>query len=328
MEALLGGLLQNDDPRAATLLGELIGELPLGCSALAQADSLALTGNEEARDVLTKDLKAASAAPPTSKPRKSWKKPDDPPQQQLPPPPPQISRGFSSSSSVLDMAGPEANPRWFTDEELSFSNGMGGSNDFGVGSSGSMGMGMSPYGSGSFNDSLGFDPTGAVYRNNSDDGSPASVPAASPSIFGGIDIPSSAPPPATNPRLTPSGSVPLSLSLPHASHLTDQVGAASSPRQRRRLNAQSPLLGTSQLVGTDVTELKSMAFGFGAQNKQNMPATAINHTGTASYTLSEEAELAQAGDGNEETTAGMSELADVVGQLSLNENAEVRYHGR
>lgn len=26
MEALLGGLLQNDDPRAAQLLGELIGE--------------------------------------------------------------------------------------------------------------------------------------------------------------------------------------------------------------------------------------------------------------------------------------------------------------
>lgn len=26
MEALLGGLLQNDDPRAAQLLGELIGQ--------------------------------------------------------------------------------------------------------------------------------------------------------------------------------------------------------------------------------------------------------------------------------------------------------------
>ena len=205
---------------------------------------------------------------------------------------------------------------------------MGG-HDFGVGSSGSMSMGMGSFGAGTSNNALGFDPAGQLYRNNSDDGSPASIPAASPSVFGGVDIPpSSVPPPATNPRLSSSGPLSLSLSLPHASHLADQTGAASSPRQRRRLNNQSPLTGTSQLVGTNVTELKSMAYGFGAQTKQNMPATAINHTGTASYTLSEEAELAQAGETNDETTAGMSELADVVGQLSLNENAEVRYHGR
>ncbi|ORY73251.1 fungal-specific transcription factor domain-domain-containing protein [Leucosporidium creatinivorum] len=325
MEALLGGLLQNDDPRAATLLGELIG-------------------NEEARDVLTKDLRAASAAAPTTKPRKSWKKADEPepalPPQQLPPQQPVISRGFSTSSTVPELNAPDATPRWFTDEELSFTNsnvnsfgGLNGSTDFGIGSSSS--MGMTPFGSAP--NALGFDPAGSMYRTpglgGSDEGSPASMPGASPSVFGGIDIPLTAPPPppasgTMNPRNASGSSLPLSLSLPHASHLADQLGAASSPRQRRRLNNQSPLVGTSQLVGTDVGELKSMAYSFSAQNKQNIPATAINHTGTASYTLSSEADLAQANEGTEENTSGMSELADVVGQLSLNENAEVRYHGR
>lgn len=290
--------------------------------------------------MLTKDLRAASAAVPTTKPRKSWKKVEDAEQplaspQQLPPQQPVISRGFSTSSAVPDLNTPDAAPRWFTDEELSFTNtnfgGLNGSTDFGVGSSS---MGMSPFGSAP--NALGFDPAGSMYRNSglggSDEGSPASIPGASPSVFGGVDIPLSAPQqPAAgtmNPRNASGSSLPLSLSLPHASHLADQLGAASSPRQRRRLNNQSPLVGTSQLVGTDVGELKSMAYSFGAQNKQNIPATAINHTGTASYTLSSEADLAQANEGTEENTSGMSELADVVGQLSLNENAEVRYHGR
>lgn len=288
--------------------------------------------------MLTKDLRAASAAAPTTKPRKSWKKADDAEQpQQLPPHQPVISRGFSTSSTVPDINTPDAGPRWFTDEELSFTNtnfgGLNGSTDFNVGSSG---MSMSPFGSAP--NALGFDPAGAMYRTpglgGSDEGSPASLPGASPSVFGGVDIPLSAPaPPAAssgtmNPRNASGSSLPLSLSLPHASHLAEQHGAASSPRQRRRLNNQSPLVGTSQLVGTDVGELKSMAYSFSSQNKQNIPATAINHTGTASYTLSSDADLAQANEGGEENTPGMSELADVVGQLSLNENAEVRYHGR
>lgn len=40
MEALLGGLLQNDDPRASLLLGELIGQPRLGCTPTSQAHSV------------------------------------------------------------------------------------------------------------------------------------------------------------------------------------------------------------------------------------------------------------------------------------------------
>lgn len=313
----------------------------------SQADRIRSTaGNEEAREVLTKDLKAAAVLPPNTKPRKSWKKADEQQPspgpslsfpQQLPPQQPVISRGFSTGSDVPGLPAPDAGPRWFTDEELSFTNGLAGFggasaglNDFNVGSNG---IGMSPFGG---SNALGFDPSGASYRTSglggSEDGSPNSIPPPSPSVYGGIDIPLSVPSSSAttmNPRHASSGSLPHSLSLPHASHLTaDPTATASSPRQRRRLNNQSPLVGTSQLVGTNVGDLKSMAFGFSAQTKQNIPSTAINHTGTASYTLSSDADLAPTGEGAEENTAGMSELADVVGQLSLNENAEVRYHGR
>ncbi|KAG0144126.1 hypothetical protein CROQUDRAFT_47765 [Cronartium quercuum f. sp. fusiforme G11] len=60
MEALLGGLLQNDDPRAQALLSELIGD-------------------NEVRDLLKKDLKAAAEQGSDGKIRKSWKLPELPP---------------------------------------------------------------------------------------------------------------------------------------------------------------------------------------------------------------------------------------------------------
>lgn len=52
----------------------------------------------------------------------------------------------------------------------------------------------------------------------------------------------------------------------------------------------------------------------------------INHTGQATYHLSQEADLSpQADQGREDSPAsgggGMTELADVVGQLSLNGKA-------
>ncbi|KAA1086544.1 hypothetical protein PGT21_002767 [Puccinia graminis f. sp. tritici] len=57
MEALLGGLLENDDPRAQALFSELIGD-------------------NEVRELLTSDLKIAAQQGTEGKPRKSWKPPD------------------------------------------------------------------------------------------------------------------------------------------------------------------------------------------------------------------------------------------------------------
>lgn len=65
----------------------------------------------------------------------------------------------------------------------------------------------------------------------------------------------------------------------------------------------------------------------------------VGHTGTSSYTLSTGevvsardqlggGPLNGAEDGEAATNEPLTELADVIGQLSLNENAEVRYHGR
>jgi len=57
MEALLGGLINNDDPRAQALFSELIGD-------------------NEVRDLLTSDLKMAAQQGTDGKPRKSWKPSD------------------------------------------------------------------------------------------------------------------------------------------------------------------------------------------------------------------------------------------------------------
>ncbi|KWU41105.1 hypothetical protein RHOSPDRAFT_13191, partial [Rhodotorula sp. JG-1b] len=55
MEVLLGGLLGSDDPRAQTLLGELIGDT-------------------EAREILARDLKAAASVPDPKDAKRSWKR--------------------------------------------------------------------------------------------------------------------------------------------------------------------------------------------------------------------------------------------------------------
>ncbi|KAM0788534.1 hypothetical protein ACM66B_001662 [Microbotryomycetes sp. NB124-2] len=307
MEALLGGLLQNDDPRAAHLLGELIG-------------------NEEARDVLTRDLRAAANSEPGSKPRKSWKKHEDTPAtastssaavQQTP----IVSRGFPTAATMPDLSLPPQPNSWLTEDDL----GLGSSAGVEVPSGSSVNLGAG------FN-ALGFDPAQSQ-------GSPGSMAAQgqSQSTYAGIGSTSAEPqagmsatslPPASNPRSPPVAMGTTSLSLPGIGG--PEPTASVSPRQRRRLNDPPALAGTSQLVGTDVSGLKTMAYGFGQQTQQNIPPTAINHTGTASYHLSADAELAQQEEMADESTAGgsMSELADVVGQLSLNENAEVRYHGR
>lgn len=108
------------------------------------------------------------------------------------------------------------------------------------------------------------------------------------------------------------------------------LNPSDDPRtQRRKLNTPPvPPLASTAII----PPIGSYAF----QSQQPrlasdiLPPNAIGHTGQATYVLSPEAELSSqdfvlrsAGGAD-----GMTELADVVGQLSLNENKEVRYHGR
>lgn len=75
----------------------------------------------------------------------------------------------------------------------------------------------------------------------------------------------------------------------------------NNPRQRRRLNEPS--------------EPDKSTFRFRSAKPPNI--SAIPHTGTASYTLSDKASASAS---SSEQPAQMTELADVVGQLSLDEN--------
>ena len=141
------------------------------------------------------------------------------------------------------------------------------------------------------------------------------------------------------------GSVPLT-----GSAATDVL----SPRQRRRLDLPG---GASPSVSPP-DERKQMAYAFrlppigapaprsgsssaaGAASGQPVLAPdRVGHTGTSSYTLSTGEVVSAATQdptngmdgaevGEAATNEPLTELADVVGQLSLNENAEVRYHGR
>ncbi|KAH9813684.1 fungal-specific transcription factor domain-containing protein [Melampsora americana] len=78
MEALLGGLLQNNDPRAQALLSELIGD-------------------NEVRNLLKKDLQAAAEQGFNGKIRKSWKLPEFP----------AISPNTDSSRTDLNLTDPQ-----------------------------------------------------------------------------------------------------------------------------------------------------------------------------------------------------------------------------
>ncbi|KAL8286842.1 hypothetical protein RQP46_003848 [Phenoliferia psychrophenolica] len=293
MEALLGGLLQNDDPRASILLDELIGD-------------------DSAREILTRDLREAAAAMPASKPRKSWKKGTPLPSAPAPPPPhssgPTISHGFSSATAFNDVQPlPSATPRWFTEDELAFA--APSTQDATASSSNG---GMHP---GSFTlpeNSLGFDQTMGTYRtgagmDSDDDGHARNG--------NGIDIPIS---PTLPSSMNPRGASGGSLSIPQ--HVGQDGGAsASSPRQRRRLNAGASPAGSNSSLPA------GKAFSFQPTGQPTLPANAINHTGQSSYSLSADADLSPGGE--VEDGQGMTELADVVGQLSLNENAEVRSSG-
>lgn len=291
MEALLGGIIRNDDPRAQALLQELIG-------------------SEEARDVLTNDLQAAAKS---DKPRKSWKKADASAASSSSAT--SVTKGFLASSNIATPAQDyQQTPRWFTDEELSAQQ-----------SAAMPGFSAST----TFTDASGniANPLSLPreeYRNLLDLDDDGPKPSIQPTVTG-LDIPVSSAQPGYS--ISPhSLSASSAAGGPFVSQPAD-MGLSTSPRQRRRLTGPIVGAGTAALVGgspaANPTEISKMAFSYAPQTQHLRPG-AINHTGTASYTLSSDAPLSS----DSAQTGELTELADVVGQLSLNENAEVRYHGR
>jgi hypothetical protein len=69
MEALLGNLLQNEDPRAQALLSESVWAIFPSTNLILLCR---LIGDDDARELFTQDLKAAAQAGPESKARRSW----------------------------------------------------------------------------------------------------------------------------------------------------------------------------------------------------------------------------------------------------------------
>ncbi|GAA5834644.1 hypothetical protein JCM9279_007070 [Rhodotorula babjevae] len=336
MEALLGGLIGSDDPRAATLLGELIGD-------------------HEARDVLARDLRnAASSSTSTSasggaaaQPKRSWQRDfaeqqaalsRSPPTAAGPPAGTVLSTGFPTqpgkpafpgglgSSSAGVGAGPGT---WLSEEDLAA---FGASASPGGGAGGAIGA-------------LGFDPSGAgTYRQpgmgeSSEDGA---SPAFAARLSTSADV-------ATSPRqrrrldlpvgssygASPGGASGTSGTSPSAAGGVGGQGYANPDRKQMAYAFTLPPVGVVPPRSSAQTSAPVLSPG------------AIGHTGTSSYLLSGSPGASGSGGGGGEVDARedrkgaaararatqspsepLTELADVVGQLSLNENAEVRYHGR
>ncbi|BGP06376.1 fungal-specific transcription factor domain-containing protein [Rhodotorula toruloides] len=360
MEALLGGLLGSDDPRAQTLLGELIGD-------------------NEARTILARDLKAAASAPDSKAPRRSWKREFADSQAAAAAAAaamggpgasgsgmdgqPLISTGFplqpgqpafTASPGTLGMgggAGGMGMSNWLSEEDL---NNLGAAAGGGTDLFGSSGGG---------NNALGFDPTafgggsgGATFGSYRGPGGESSEDGASPgfsALAGGTGL------------SIPVAGSPMSTSLPTGTTTGD---LSTSPRQRRRIEgppnfAGSPSSPYPSGPSSAPSERKQMAYAFtlppvgaappkhsqsSAMTQGNvLSAASIGHTGTSTYSISnvtgaqggagpsgQGKELGgragAQGEGNvhQSPAEPLTELADVIGQLSLNENAEVRYHGR
>ncbi|GAA6061791.1 hypothetical protein JCM10212_004847 [Sporobolomyces blumeae] len=310
MEALLGGLLQNDDPRAQALLGELIGD-------------------EESRDMLTRDLKAATG--PQSKPEKSWKREFALQQEaqalqekkrqeleaaggaahvgssvptSLPPPPPHFPSAFSPGFSGTSFSNPATSgetSRWFTDDDLNFG-AAGGS--FGAARSGGSGIGQSPPGLPGASPSFMSTFSGGAIDFASSGASATAYPSGS-----SIPIPGSSQPPSD----------PLLLSTSHLSNRSSRSPTnvpsselATSPRQRRKLDPASFPPGSTTST-SPLDERKQMAYSFtlpsaagatggtgsgrpasgllpasvrATQAGPGLPPGAIGHTGLSTYTLS------------------------------------------
>jgi hypothetical protein len=274
MEALLGGLLNHGDPRAAVLLGELIGT-HLHALTFAPTLTSILAGNDDARDILANDLQPRR----DPKARQTWKLSDEAPASPAGHVLNSSSSAFNQESATLKNQKPPVSSTglWFTSDDNPAPR-----ND---------------------NLSRSFDDTSSLgygqYRN------PA---GETPSTFGGLDIP-----------IAPRSIDPRSQSLPRPPSVSKDV-SSSSPRNRRRLTLQSADTIPNALLSPGTAGISV----FQGQSKAGLAPNAINHTGQSSYVLGADAELSAADvDGG-----AMTELADVVGQLSLNENAEVRYHGR
>ncbi|GAA5872802.1 hypothetical protein JCM8547_005707 [Rhodosporidiobolus lusitaniae] len=374
MEALLGNLLASDDPRAQTLLGELIGD-------------------RDARDVLAKDLRAAADATATGKaPKRSWKREyaesqeqlarmrqqeeqrQRQQQQKLPPPPPVVSVGFDGSTTTLpSSSAPDgrvhpAAPTWLSQDDL-----MGG-----VGSS-SNALGFDPaLLSSSFPSSTSARPDIHIGPSSSQSSSSfipglpplPPLPSSSSASHNAFEVSTS---PRQRRRLdlpltAPSGVVPIAPAppppaapSPSSSNTPAGIIAAGSPNAgfptsfgSASASAPSPSSGLgSSLAGVGAAgeNRKQMAYAFklpergvvpsrsaAAATAQPVPAReSIGHTGSAQYSLSSPGGgrgggggmgKMGGGGGGKEKEEPLSELADVVGQLSLNENSEVRYHGR
>ncbi|GAA6010201.1 hypothetical protein JCM11491_005388 [Sporobolomyces phaffii] len=378
MEALLGGILQNDDPRAQALLGELIGD-------------------EDSRDMLARDLKAATSS--SAKPEKSWKREfalqqeaqalqakkqrqDSAQPDSIMSNAPQNAPQHVPFQSGFPEAGHSATPSvdvsgWFNEEDLGFNNShlmfaqQSTSSEVGGGGGG-----------------------GNVIA-----GSPAFLPSYSPS---GIDFSTSPASSSFHPNSShvPPIAIPNSNALPNPGLLSASQASASSfplsiepstsPRQRRRIDSDLSMQ-SNQLASATSSSLdkdrKQMAYTFnlptpaasgvgpssltgGRANQPVLPKGVIGHTGQSTYTLSSPNATSgisprpRSSTATSNTTTGEegtgsrwgnsaspaavpldeavqqgamgaphgegpdSELADVIGQLSLNENEEVRYHGR
>ncbi|KAH8924892.1 hypothetical protein BT69DRAFT_1332618 [Atractiella rhizophila] len=332
MEALLGGLLQNDDPRAQALLGELIGD-------------------DEARDILARDLKTATTS---KRARKSWKPAPSPIPETLGEGSngkrrkPSVAPSFSTfktealvgstpigggDPNLFPYPQPPSHPHPHSGSHLS-NTGMQHGWDPSVGVNPEWTTGISAGIGGTLNgsvNSLGFvgGMQGGQWANGAFAGS-------SPEQGGG-------------------GGMEMDLGInPALTGMQSMVGEGGSPasndsgnaRQKRRLNTNGPggspnLTMTSPFVANNnslphshpthpqSSPALSRTVLFGPQPNPDAPGS-IPHTGSASYSLSKAAmdAAAAAGDPDESGMVVMNELSDVVGQLSLNENAEVRYHGR
>ncbi|TKA50167.1 hypothetical protein B0A53_06439 [Rhodotorula sp. CCFEE 5036] len=291
MEVLLGGLLGSDDPRAQTLLGELIGDT-------------------EARDILARDLKAAASVPDPKDAKRSWKReyieqqerqqqrqqqPSSvspaastnertlvPMKQQQQPPPMMMNAFPTEAGQPAFVAGPGTlGKTWLSDEDLVVAD--------------STQQYRTPGGGG-----------------DSSDGASPSVP-----ITAATDVLS----PRQRRRLDLPGGTSPSVSPP------DERKQMAYAFRLPPIGAPAPRSGSSSAAGA-------------ASGQPVLAPDRVGHTGTSTYTLStgevvsatatqdpingiDGAEVGEAA-----TNEPLTELADVVGQLSLNENAEVRYHGR
>lgn len=245
------------------------------------------------------------------------------------------SFGSAGPSSALPLPPPPqtfAPSSWLSEEDLL----VGGSaTNLGEGGyqrrtpgaeSSDAASGVSPGFSGA---SLGLDPSSASLNANT---SPIFAPssgeaelATSPRQRRRLDGPP--PPAAPGPGLGGDAS----RSLPSQDL---QGRSPTSPEERKQMAYafRLPPIGAAAPRTTATTSAAAASGPVLAPDR-------VGHTGTSSYTLSTGEVVSArdqlggdplngAEDGEAATNEPLTELADVIGQLSLNENAEVRYHGR